>query len=391
MTTLRTDPVRRGLDRLARSGLPWDAFVRGALDLLGRAVPFDAACIGPVDPSTGLLTGSVKTGMGDERDLDFLRLEYLEADINSFLDLARRPVPVAILAEETEGHPERVARHRELFVPHWDLAHEMRGSAVLDGEPWAAIGLYRAGDTSGFSPAEADFLADVVPTIARGMRSGIVAEVAAAALTDLVPGVDGPAVLVVGAHDSVLRASPAAAARVDELGGSIWGRLPEALGSIVSAARAFGAGGSDLVPRLRVRAPSGQWLVIHASPLAGPTGTASDVVVTIEEARPADVVPLVVAAFGLTGREREVVDAVVRGASTQQIAGLLHLSPYTVQDHLKAVFEKAGVNSRRELIAKVVMDQYLPRLGDRIGTSGWFRPTPLAGSRGADRPALRSG
>jgi DNA-binding CsgD family transcriptional regulator len=183
--------------------------------------------------------------------------------------------------------------------------------------------------------------------MARGLRA---AALAAPATTT---GEPVPGVLVLSEGLQVLAATPEAEQLLSALPGSGGSGLPLAVRSVAQALRAAEPAGDPAVPTVRLRTTAGSWLTVHASWLSGPDGE-RQISVVLAPARPADTVPLLLAAHGLTRREADVARLVLRGASTETIVGTLHISRYTVQDHLRAVFDKVGVRSRRDLAGRLL-------------------------------------
>ena len=70
-----------------------------------------------------------------------------------------------------------------------------------------------------------------------------------------------------------------------------------------------------------------------------------------EEPGPGELASLILASHGVTGAQARVVALVLRGFATKQIVSQLAISQYTIQEHLRAVFDKLGVRSRQELAA----------------------------------------
>ncbi|MGZ5404587.1 MAG: helix-turn-helix transcriptional regulator [Nocardioides sp.] len=101
------------------------------------------------------------------------------------------------------------------------------------------------------------------------------------------------------------------------------------------------------LPRGRVHLGDGFWVSVGAARL----GVGQGVAVAMEPITADDRMDLVGRAFALSPREGTVVAEVCAGRTTAEVAASLHLSPLTVQDHLKSVFRKTGVRSRRELAA----------------------------------------
>ena len=110
-----------------------------------------------------------------------------------------------------------------------------------------------------------------------------------------------------------------------------------------------------------VPSPSG-WITLHASQPGAGDGR---VAIVIEPASGPRSATLRLEINGVTAREREVATLLASGLSNADIAAALVLSPHTVQDHIKSLFEKLGVASRQELVARVFLDEYLPEVVQR--------------------------
>lgn len=156
-------------------------------------------------------------------------------------------------------------------------------------------------------------------------------------------------VIVLNSSLAVVHSTAGAQAWIDVLPAAglfaAWGMLPATAYPVATLARSPDTAANAHALELGV---DGSWVMTEASVLDGELGT---IAVTFRRATPVETFDLLCRAYALTKREREVVDALVRGLDTEAVTERLFISRHTVQDHLKAVFDKVGVHSRRELLA----------------------------------------
>lgn len=365
--------TRQEIARVCHSGLDSSTLRSQVAERLLQAIPARAWCFATTDPATVLMTSSLAVGFPaemEQRGPRFFEIEYGEDDFNKFSDLARRRPPVGILSEATQGDLTRSQRWRDVFGP-LGLGDDLRASLVLDGSCWGYVSLHREQGQAHFGRREAEALEDVVTYLAEGLRTALLLENVILDTTD-----EGPGLVLLDEGLSMVAATPAAQRWMADIGQERpAANLPSAVYAVATHLRALE--GSPMrevsMPRVRLRGISGRWLVIHASRFSG-EAMSNAIAVILEPARPAEIASLIVTAYELTQRERDIAQLVFQGLSTAEIAGALVISANTVQDHLKAIFDKAGVRSRRELTARVFSDYYWPRVnsGCRVGVDGWF-------------------
>jgi DNA-binding CsgD family transcriptional regulator len=349
------------LGRLAASGGDLSS-VRAGLDRALRAsVAYDVASIATVDPATMLWTSCFVSGLppgGEaEREKVIHELEFAGEDLNGYAELAGSGVLAARLYQTTGGDLTR-AKRWEPLLSRFDVTDEMRVILMSRGMPWGTLTLYRQTPQPPFSDRDEAVVRGATVAMADVLRLAMLR-----AAIEVPSGIDRPpGLVVVSPAGEIMTMTDAARAWLEAIDDR--DRIPSALRSVAAKAAAGNGLASAAFP-----APEGSWVVLHASPLAG---NDDGVGVIIEGARPVTLSEVIAGAYGLTPREREITALAAQGRSTKQISHTLDISPFTVQDHLKAVFAKVGVQSRAELVATIYVQHYDPHRGATPSPYGWY-------------------
>ncbi|MFD2352237.1 LuxR C-terminal-related transcriptional regulator [Nonomuraea ferruginea] len=335
---------------------------RRASARLRRHLPFDAAVWTATDPETGLVTAPMvveNLGTG-EGCAAYWQSELLEENVLPFRDLARAAVPVAGLRAATGDLPARSARFRRLLGDQ-GVDDELRAVLRIGDRPWGVVSLFRMRGGPAFGAREIALLADLSGPLADRLR-----RFAHPSGPDGDPGARAPGLLLFGEHGEVTSINEEARRYLalmpdgPSMPTALGLRLPIWLIGTTLQARAIAQGHDRGNARIRIRTLDRQWLTCRASCLSGPGGRPGPTALVIEPASPGDLAVIVAQAYGLTPREFEVAQFVARGLSTAEIATALFISPHTVRGHLKAVFGKAGISSRGELVAHLFAGPYRP-------------------------------
>ena len=307
-------------------------------------IGFDRWCWPLADPRTLLPLGGAAEhdyGPGVPRVLE---LEYSGDDFAAMDVLARRSTPVGSLMRETGGDLARSPRWDEILrtVGIGDEA----AAACRDALGcWGWVKAYRDRGDRPFDDDDLELLASAGSTLGAALRRGCTAAAPGSAHEPAAPGV-----IVLNPDLSVASRTAGARAWIDALPAAglfaAWGMLPAIVYPVATRAR---GGQAAAGAHALERAVDGRWVAIEAASLEG--DGAAKIAVTLRAAAPAETFDLLCRAYALTSRAGCRRALVASNSDTRAVTERLVISRHTIQDHLKSIFQKVGVGSRRELLA----------------------------------------
>lgn len=333
---------RAAIEDLSRAGLAWDAFCDEAVPRLRAAVGFDCWCLTLCDPGNALPAN----GLADNPPVGgalgrFWHIEYHLPDANKHAWLARSHRHVGILSAATRSDLARSTRWQQLLGPG-GLGDELRGAVVADGACWGGLSFHRERRIGPFSDDDTTFVSGLLPALAGAAR--------AAWRVPPAPGpkpVTQPGVITVSPADRIAAATPSARSWIERIGPDYRSQVH----ALTARLRADLRTGVSRTAPLRARTRDGQWIELHAAPLSSP-GRA-DVAISVQAARPEATTAILMRAYALSRREREVTMLLLRGLTAAEVAAALHISGHTTRDHLKAIYAKTGARGRGRLAARL--------------------------------------
>lgn len=346
--SVRTARLIAAIEHISPDGADDRAVRVKILDAIHRFVPADAYAFLLTDPVTTVGCSPLAEVPTLAQLPDLIRLKYLTS-VNRWTGLAASGG--ATLQEATDGRPERSLLWREHLA---ELGILDVVSVVFTDRFgwWGFLDLWRR--ERRFDDDEVAALVGARPVITSRLRG-----VQAAGFTGVgsAPSDRGPGALILSPCLTVRAQTPQTQEWLATLVPPGPGRdpVPASAYNVAAQLLAIEAGVDTHPARTRVHLGGGVWLTLRAARVASDEPVEDrDIVVTMEASSPTECRDVFSRAHELTGRESQVLRHLADGADTHTLARLMSISEDTVQDHLKSVFTKTAVSSRRELLAKSV-------------------------------------
>lgn len=339
---------RRAREACADAASPAE-LVDGLCGPLNDALGLSGLLLGSTDPSTAVIsTATCVENLPNSMAEPWMHNEVLEDDVNKFTELHRTAAGTTSLHRATQGSPRLSPRYR--LNLQMGLGPELRTTFSANGECWGVANLVREAADPDFDDHEIAWLEQLRPDIASALQTTL-AVATVPPVNDRVPGV-----VTLDAEARVQSMTDSAR----ELLADLWMCPIEGLGSalpgeaymVATIARAQGTGlARHPAARTRVQGRSGGWITVQGECISTLEREPSGVALVLEPSRPADILPLIVASYGLTAREREVLAEMSSGRTAVEMAPRLFISEHTVRDHIKSILSKTGTSSRGELMS----------------------------------------
>lgn len=361
MSSLITPQNVHRITSLEKGNWTSRTYREAVLKQIHTVITYDAYCFTTVDPSTLLSTGAVtEDGIEPIHDRLFMN-EYMEEDIHKYGDLIQSGQYAAILHASIQSRPGASSRYTNILRPA-GFGDELRTVFVNNDACWGYLTLYRKQNKPVFSEEERELMQHWASSIAfmlRTTRLLLMEELQGGSPRE-------PGIVILRASLELVMQNPAARywlselRRLEQIESDVLPRPVRAvsahlLQSIQKNASFISPTSDGPLSKVCVQLADGRYVMLQASVMQPFESEEhpekwDQIAVWLEQAMPQDLLPLLYESYALSARERELLAYVLRSFSSKEIAAAMHISTYTVQDHLKSIFAKTKVSSRRELI-----------------------------------------
>ncbi|QDQ00525.1 helix-turn-helix transcriptional regulator [Lysinibacillus fusiformis] len=319
------------------------------IKILQQHVSFDAYCCTLTDTSTLFSVGAVTEHSVEAIHHKIMSLEYESTDVNKYEFLVTSGQLIGRLSDADNNHLSQSLRFIEVLQPN-GFSDEIRAALMFQGQCYGFLTLFKKANNVMplFQDAELAQVKILLPVMGEALK-----EYHHFIIEERIPSEEGEkGILIFDKGLTVISINAKASYLLSLLRnneGLSQYQIPKPIQAICAKLLAdkLNAHTSLLVP-----IKDTGYIAIRAS-FVMTSSNEQQLAIFLSEASSKEMLAFLITAYNLTLREKEVVFEIIKGIPTKEIAQNLAISNYTVQDHLKMIFQKVDVSNRNELVWKI--------------------------------------